>query len=81
MVTPVGLRAWSKRVRAEARGGGGEGILRRHRRAISAYTWRKDHNWKRTHSEMPLPEPDGAIGEAQSGRVREAGRVEERGER
>ena len=24
VVTPAGLRAWSKRVRAEARGGGGE---------------------------------------------------------
>ena len=36
VVTPAGLRAWSKRVRAEARG---EGILGWHRRAISAYTW------------------------------------------
>ena len=27
MVVPAGLGAWSKRVRAEARGGGGEGIL------------------------------------------------------
>ena len=35
----AGLRTWSKCVRAEARGGGGEGILRWHRRAISAYTW------------------------------------------
>src|SRR5258706_6469914 len=39
VVTPAGLRAWSRRVRAEARGGSGEGILGWHRRAISAYTW------------------------------------------
>ena len=39
VVTPAGLRAWSKRVRAEARGGSGEGILGWHRKAISAYTW------------------------------------------
>ena len=39
IVTPAGLRAWSKRVRAEARGGSGEGILGWHRKAISAYTW------------------------------------------
>ena len=43
MVTPLGLKAWSKLVRSEERGGGvGEGILGWHRRAISAYTcsWR-----------------------------------------
>ena len=39
VVTPPGLRAWSKRIRAEARGGHGDGILGWHRRAISAYTW------------------------------------------
>ena len=39
VVTPAGLRAWGKRVRAEARGGSGEGILGWHRKAISAYTW------------------------------------------
>ena len=39
VVTPAGLRAWSKRVRAEARGGSGEGILRWHRKVISAYIW------------------------------------------
>ena len=39
VVTPAGLKAWARRVRAEARGGSGEGILGWHRRAISAYTW------------------------------------------
>ena len=39
VVTPAGLRAWSRRVRAEARGGNGEGILGWSRKAISAYTW------------------------------------------
>ena len=39
VVTPAGLRVWSKRVRAEARGGSVEGILGSHRRAISAYAW------------------------------------------
>ena len=39
VVTPAGLRAWSKRVRAEARGGNGEGVLGWNRKAISAYTW------------------------------------------
>ena len=40
LVTPAGLRAHSKRVRAEAKGGGGEeGILGWHRKAISAYIW------------------------------------------
>ena len=39
VVTPAGLKAWARRVRAEARGGSGEGILTWHRRAISAYTW------------------------------------------
>ena len=38
VVTPAGLRAWSRRVRAEARGGSGEGILGWSRKAISAYT-------------------------------------------
>ena len=38
-VTPAGLKAWARRVRAEVRGGGGEGILGWHRKAISAYTW------------------------------------------
>ena len=39
VVTPAGLKAWARRVRAEARGGSREGILTWHRRAISAYTW------------------------------------------
>ena len=39
VVTPAGLRAWSKRVGAEARGGSVEGILGWYRKAISAYTW------------------------------------------
>ena len=39
VVTPAGLKAWARRMRAEARGGSGEGILGWHRRAISAYTW------------------------------------------
>ena len=39
VVTPAGLRAWARRIRAEARGGSGQGILGWHRRAISAYTW------------------------------------------
>ena len=39
VVTPAGLKAWARRVRAEARGGSGEGILGWHCRAISAYTW------------------------------------------
>ena len=47
VVTPTDLRAWSKRMRAEEREGGGECILGWHRRAISAYTWRKDHNYTR----------------------------------
>ena len=38
VVTLAGLRAWARRIRAEARGTG-EGILTWHRRAISAYTW------------------------------------------
>ena len=33
------LRAWSRRVRAEARGGSWGGILGWHHRAVSAYTW------------------------------------------
>ena len=39
VVTPAGLKAWSRRVRAEARGGTGEGILGWSRKAKSAYTW------------------------------------------
>ena len=38
-------------------------------------------NRKRRHSGMPLPLPDGAIGEANSGRVREVDRVKKRGAR
>ena len=40
---------------------------------------RNDHNEvaPQNHSGMPLPETDGAIGEAHSGTVCEAGRVEE----
>ena len=78
VVTPAGLRAWSKRVRAKARGGGGEGILGWHRRAISAYicvSQRKGttevaaQNRKRKHSGMPLPGEDRADGEAHGGRM------------
>ena len=39
-------------MRAEARGGGGEGILGWHRRAISAYTWwvtEKGPQWRWLH--------------------------------
>ena len=39
VVTPASLKAWARRTSAEARGGNGEGILKWHRRAISAYTW------------------------------------------
>ena len=39
VVTPAGLRAWARRESKEARGGGGEGILGWHRKAILAYTW------------------------------------------
>ena len=39
VVIPASPRAWARRVRAEATGGSGEGILGWHRRAISAYTW------------------------------------------
>src|SRR5258706_6870555 len=39
VVTPAGLKAWARRVRAEARGGSREGVLGWHRKAISAYTW------------------------------------------
>ena len=56
VVTPAGLRAWSKRVRAEARGGGGGGILGWHRRAISAEratTEVAPQDTKRRHSGMP----------------------------
>ena len=68
--------------------GGGEGILGRHRRAISAYTWcvmekgpqRKWlQNRKRRHSRMPLPEPDRAVGEAHGGRMYEVDRAEDEG--
>ena len=38
-VTPAGLKAWARRVRAEARGGSGIGILGWCRKAVSAYTW------------------------------------------
>ena len=39
VVTAAGLRAWSKGAGAEAREGGGDGILVWHCRAISSYTW------------------------------------------
>ena len=40
VVTPAGLKAWARRVRAEARGGGnGNGLLGWCRKALSAYTW------------------------------------------
>ena len=38
IVTPAGLKAWARKVRVEARGGSGEGILGWNRGAISAYT-------------------------------------------
>ena len=39
MVTPAGLRAWARRMRAEPRGGNGNGLLGWCRKALSAYTW------------------------------------------
>ena len=39
ILTPAGLRAWSRRVRAEARGGNGNGLLGWRRKALSEYTW------------------------------------------
>ena len=39
VVTPAGLRAWSRRVRVEARGESGNGLLGWGRKALSAYTW------------------------------------------
>ena len=39
VVTPVRLKAWARRVRAEARGGGNNGLLGWCRKALSAYTW------------------------------------------
>ena len=39
MVTPAGLKAWARRVRAEARGGNRNGLLGWCRKALSAYTW------------------------------------------
>ena len=40
IVTPAGLKAWARRVRAETRGGGnGNGLLGWCRKALSAYTW------------------------------------------
>ena len=39
VVTPVGLRAWSRRVRADPRGRNGSGLLGWGRKALSAYTW------------------------------------------
>ena len=59
-----------------------------HHRAISAYTWcitekgpqrRWLHKIGKEDTGMPLPEPDGAIRQAHSGRVREADRVEKGG--
>ena len=38
VVTPAGLRAWARRVRAEARGGNRNGLLGWCRKALSAYT-------------------------------------------
>src|SRR5258706_8313252 len=40
VVTPAGLKAWARQVRAEARGGGNSnGLLGWCRKALSAYTW------------------------------------------
>lgn len=39
LVAPAGLKTWSRGVRAEARGGGGPGLLGWVRKALSAYTW------------------------------------------
>ena len=36
---PAGLRAWARGVRAEARGGNGNGLLGWCRKALPAYTW------------------------------------------
>ena len=38
-MTPAGLRAWSRRVRAEARGRNGNGLLGWGRKSLSAYAW------------------------------------------
>ena len=38
VVTPASLRAWARRVRAEYRGGNGNGLLGWCRKALSAYT-------------------------------------------
>ena len=37
--SPAGLRVWARRVRAEARGGNGNGLLGWCRKALSTYTW------------------------------------------
>ena len=39
VVTPAGLKTWARKVRAEARGGSGNGLLGWCRKALSAYTW------------------------------------------
>ena len=39
VVKPAGLKAWARRVRAEARGGNENGLQGWCRKALSAYTW------------------------------------------
>ena len=39
IVTPADLSGWSRRVRAEARGGSGNGLLGWGRKGLSACTW------------------------------------------
>ena len=71
VVTPAGLRAWSKRVRAEARGGSGEGILGWHRKAVSAYTWcltEKGPQAKWLHKVKKADSPECRCHQEQTGR-------------
>ena len=90
VVTLAGLRAWSTRVRQgqeeeEERGFWG-GIVR-HYQPTPGLSQGYSHNGggytksKRKHSGMPLPEPDGAIEEAHSGRAREVDRADKGGAR
>ena len=71
VVTPAGIRAWGKRIRAEARGGSGEGILGWHRKAISAYTWcvtEKGPQSKWLHRIKKTDTPDCRCHQVQSGK-------------
>ena len=71
VVTPAGIRAWGKRIRVEARGGSGEGILGWHRKAISAYTWcvtEKGPQLKWLHKIKKTDTPDCRCQQIQSGK-------------